>query len=130
MKLYEFFSVPSLENDQDGKSEKMSDSNRERLANDLYWYILDHDDLHKKHFMPIAKQIEQTLRSTKKIDRDSVKEQWMPMVKEACLDYYKKHNMQGHPKKIFDEEFCKGLCERLSDQYIEDIRKGSYKLGE
>ena len=46
MKLYEFFSVPSLEKEEEGQLEKMTGSNRERLSNDLFWYILDNDKIH------------------------------------------------------------------------------------
>jgi hypothetical protein len=130
MKLYEFFSVPSIEKDEEGQSEKMSDENREQLANDLYWYILDHDKLHKEHFIPIAQKINRDLKSKKKIDRDALRLEWMPMVEAGCLAFHKEHKMQGRPSKLFDKEFCKELCERLSDNYLEDIRKDEYKLGE
>lgn len=129
MKLYEFFSVPSLEQDKENQLEKMSNENREQIANEVYWFILDHDKLHKEHFIPIARDIAKELKVNKKVDRDAVRSKWMPMVKEGCLEFHKKHKMKGNPSKIFDKEFCKGLCERLSDKYIDDIRKGEYDLG-
>ena len=131
MKLFEFFSVPSVDEHNDKKKgdNPDSDSERQRLANDLYWYILDHDSIHKEHFIPIAQKIEKEFKKDKKIDKSKYQECWMPMVKQACLEYHKKNKMHGNPKKVFDEDLCKHLCKRLADRFIEDIKKGEYKLG-
>lgn len=130
MLLTEFFSVPSVKDNNPklgfNKSDKKTE--REKLANDVFWYILDHDRLHKEHFFPIAKEISEAIKKNK-LDRKKYTECWMPMVKEACVEYHKDKKMQGHPKKVFDEEFCKEICDRLAEQYIEDIRKGEYRLG-
>lgn len=130
MKLYEFFSVPSIEKDAEGTSKHTSDETREKLANDVYWYILDHDDLHKKHFLPIAREMAQQYNATKKLNRDEYTECWMPMVREGCMDFHKEHKMKGHPSKIFNSDFCKEMCHRLAERYIADIRKSEYKLGD
>jgi hypothetical protein len=130
MKLYEFFSVASVKDhdpnlDQNRKSSK---EEREKLANDVFWFILDHDDLHKQHFLPIAQEIYK--ESTKgNVDRKKYKECWMPMVEQGCMSFYKKQKMKGNPNKVFTEEFCEDICERLAEHHIEDIVKGSYKLG-
>ena len=129
MKLYEFFSVPSV-NDDEHKSDFTSKAERQRLANDIFWFILDHDQLHKKHFLPIAQEIYQQHKSKKEIDRKKYTECWMPMVREGCMAFYKESKMMGDPKKLFDQEMCKSICERLAEKHIEDIRKGEYKLGE
>jgi hypothetical protein len=97
---------------------------------DVYWHILDHDDIHKKHFLPIAREMSKKFKSTKKLNRDEYTECWMPMVKEGCLDYYKEHKLKGHPRKVFDKEFCKEMCHKLAERYIEDIRKDEYKFGD
>jgi hypothetical protein len=130
MKLYEFFSVPSVEKDEEHQSDDQSSTNREKLANDLFWYILDNDDLHKKHFIPIAQEINRKLKTDKKVDREEYTECWMPMVKEGCLEFHKEHKMKGDPKKLFDKEICKGLCHRFAEKHLEDIEKKSYKLGD
>jgi hypothetical protein len=130
MKLYEFFSVPSVEKDEEHQSDDQSRANREKLANDLFWYILDNDDLHKKHFIPIAQEINRKLKKDKKVDREEYTECWMPMVKEGCLKFHKENKMKGDPKKLFDNEICKGLCHRFAEKHLEDIEKKSYKLGD
>jgi hypothetical protein len=130
MNLFEFFSVPSVEkHEQENPTKQDDDQQRQKLANDLYWYILDHDHFHKKHVMPIAQGMDREYQKTKKLDRSKYSECWMPLVREACLEFHEKHKMPGNPKKVFDEEICKHLCKRLADRYIEDIKKGEYKLG-
>jgi hypothetical protein len=129
MLLKEFFSVPSVkDNDPRLGFDKDSKTEKEKLSNEIFWYILDHDKLHKKHFMPIAQDMHEAIKSGK-LDRNKYTECWMPMVREGCLDYHEEKKMAGNPKKMFDEDFCKEICEKLAEQYIEDIRKGEYKLG-
>ena len=127
MKLYEFFSVPSVEKDEEHQSDDQSSTNREKLANDLFWYILDNDDLHKKHFIPIAQEINRKLKTDKKVDREEYTECWMPMVKEGCLEFHKEHKMKGDPKKLFEKEYCKEKCESNRRFYKKLIEKKNKK---
>ncbi len=130
MLLKEFFSVPSIkDNDPSlGFNKKDSESEREKLANDVFWFILDHDKLHKKYFFPLAQEIYET-NKRKKLDKTKYVECWMPMVEEGCMEYHHEKKLKGNPKKLFDEEFCKEMCQRLAEQHVEDICKGEYKLG-
>ena len=130
MKLYEFFSVTSVDPEREDNKGKLDDENREKIANDLFWFILDHDRLHKEHFLPIARDIHRQYKKNKKVDRADFTECWMPMVREACLEFHKEHQMKGNPKSVFDKEFCKGVCERLAEKHIDDITKNRYKLGD
>jgi hypothetical protein len=52
MLLNEFFSKPNE------ISKKSSEDHGEKIDNDLFWYILDHDKLHKDYFFPIAKKMQ------------------------------------------------------------------------
>lgn len=129
MKLYEFFSVPSVE-DSEKTPDYKNQSERERLANDVYWFILDHDKLHKEHFMPIAQDIRKEHKTKKEVDRKKYTECWAPMVEQGCMEFYHENHLQGDPKKLFDEDFVKSICERLAERHIEDVVKGEYKLGD
>lgn len=130
MKLFEFFSVPELKDEDHKDHSHDTKAEREHLANDVFWYILDNDRLHKEYFIPIARKMVEELKKTKDIDRQKYTECWMPMVESGCLEYYKENDLQGNPKKIFDQDFCKSICERLAEQNIEDVRKGEYNLGQ
>ena len=88
MLLQEFFSVPSIEKHQDGSLNK--DKDRAKLANDVFWFILDHDRLHKQHFIPIAQEIYRQVAAKKPVDHEKYTECWMPMVEQGCSEFYDK----------------------------------------
>ena len=93
MKLYEFFSVPDGSNtDKEAlnKSHK-TETEREKLASDVYWFILDHDRLHKEHFLPMAMKMHEDFKKNKKLDREKYTECWQPMVEDGCLEFFKKN---------------------------------------
>ena len=129
MKLYEFFGVPTYLENQDHRDDltgKTADE-EEKLADELYWFILDDDELHKKHFIPVAREIHEKI-SQPNFDRKSYMKKWAPMVNKGCMKYYKKNEMTEDPNDVFTKEMRNGLCERLADQFFDDIQKGEYKL--
>ena len=131
MKLNEFFNPPvnsSDENDPRDKGFVKTQHEEDKLADEVYWYILDHDRLHKECFIPIAQEISEKIK-TKGFDRTEYTKKFMPMINKACMEYYKKHAMTKHPKDVFTAEMRRGLCQRLADQSFEDIEKGEYNLG-
>ena len=130
MKLFEFFSVPALSDGEDKDHSKDQDGEREKLANDLFWYILDNDHLHKKHFFPIAQEIYSSVKEDKDIDRKKYTECWLPMVKEGAMMFYKHMNLTGNPSKIFDKEMCEHICKRIAERHIKDIAEGQYNFGD
>jgi len=124
MKLMEFFGKnidPSGELEQKSKEQNMGD--------DLFWYIVDHDRLHKDFFHPTAKKIKNA-HEHNKLDREAMVSEFMPMVIKGCKEYYHHAKLPGHIENIFTEELRKDMCERLYDHYREDIIKGHYKLGQ
>lgn len=129
MKLYEFFGVPTYEQNVDKKDDLSGKTaeEEEKLADELYWFILDDDELHKEHFMPLAKEINEKIKS-KSFDRKSYTKKWMPMVNKGCMKYYKKNQMTEDPKDLFSLEMRKGLCQRLADQHHNDISQGEYRI--
>jgi len=122
MKLLEFF----------GKSlatTKSSEKNKTDFSNDdLFWFMVDNDKLHKKHFFPLAKKIKESHNKNRK-DNANIVAEFMPMVKEGCLDFYAKQKMVGKPGKLFPKDMREEMCQRLYDHYYEDVIKGEYKLG-
>jgi hypothetical protein len=106
------------------ESSKQDDKGKQ---DDLFWYILDHDRLHKDYFMPLAKKIKKNQLENVLDNKEIVKE-FMPMVNKGCMEYYHKKKMEGRPEKLFNKEMREEICQRLYDHYYEDIIKGSYKL--
>lgn len=97
------------------------------MQDDLFWYILDHDRLHKDYFMPLGKKIKRE-QTEGVLDNQKIVKEFMPMVNKGCMEYYNKKKMKGHPEKLFKKEMREELCQRLYDHYSEDLMKGSYKL--
>ncbi len=120
MKLLEFFSK-----NLDIKKPDQEKS-REFDKDELFFYILDNDDLHKKHFFKNAKR----LKKLNTCGRDTILECWMPMVREGCQKYAEKQKLFGRFEKLFDQDLRENLCERLHEHYYEDIKKGVYEIRE
>ena len=51
MKLYEFFGALNVNQSPDKNEDGvLSKEEREQFKNDLFYYILDHDKIHKENF--------------------------------------------------------------------------------
>lgn len=131
MKLYEFFGHfnPKLDQDADKDPQSLSHEEEDQLIDQLFWYILDDDDLHKRYFMPIASKLKKIYDSESKQDDLHDWKVWIPMVNKGCVEYFEKHDIKGDPRDIFSKEFRKDLCVKLADHYHSDIAKGEYQLG-
>jgi hypothetical protein len=122
MLLKEFFG-PAIK--AGNKVLKDEDSNQN---DDLFWYILDHDKLHKDFFLPLARKIKKQ-HTENKLNRSGCIKEFMPMVNKGCLEYYNKKKMNGKLGKLFPKQIREDLCEKLFDHYYEDILKDCYTLG-
>ena len=127
MKLYEFFGNLKHDSRAEDDPKPLGKEEEDEIADQVFWYIIDHDDLHKKHFHPKAKEIKSAYEKDKKMSGHNWKI-WLDMAKEGCLEFYKKHEMKGHPSDTFDKEFFIDLCKRLADHYHKDIVNGAYKI--
>jgi hypothetical protein len=120
MKLLEFFSKP-LE-----ISSPQKDNDRHNIKqDDLFWFILDHDKLHKDYFFPIAKK----LKSLKECPSEMILEIYMPMVKQGCKEYFSHKKLSGRLGKLFPKDMREELCHKLHDHFRDDVKKDRYKLG-
>ena len=132
MKLYEFFGniKHDIDQDKDRDSKSPTKEEEQEFEDNFFWFILDDDDLHKKYFMPVAKELRRIYKTdTKKDDLHDWKT-WMPMVKEACVKFYKENEVKKSIEDAFPKELRISICKRLTDHYHEDITKGTYNLGD
>ena len=121
MFLKEFFSKPiDIDVNQKTKSEQTQSQ-----MDDLFWFIVDHDKLHKDYFFPVARQI----KKMKECTESEVLEMFMPMVIKGCKEFYIHENMKGKLSKCFPKDLREDICKRLYDHYVEDIKAGKYNLG-
>jgi hypothetical protein len=127
MRLFEFFGNIKHDSDPDSNPDTLGKEEERKIADAVFWHILDSDDLHKKHFLPHAKEIKAAHKKDDKISGHDWK-RWLPMAKEGCLEYYKDKEVKGHPADTFTKEFFIELCKRLADHHHKDIIKGEYKI--
>ena len=125
MLLNEFFGKAI---DAGKKTSSASTENDEKLNNELFWFILDHDKLHKDYFMPLAKKIKHQHKN-EDFEKEALVQEFMPMVEKGCKEYYAKNKMSGRLGKLFPKELREEMCERLYDHYCDDILQDTYKLG-
>ena len=112
----------------DINKEMSKNSDDKEMHDDLFWYILDHDKMHKDYFLPLAKKMKQ--RSMKKeLDKEQCIKEFLPMVNKGCMEYYHHKKLTGRPEKTFTEELRKEICEKLFNHFREDVDKDTYKLG-
>jgi glutathionyl-hydroquinone reductase len=119
MKLLEFF----------GRSlnpKQSSDKEDDKFSkDDLFWFLIDNDQLYKKHFLPIARKI----KNESKVSKEIITKEFLPMVNQGCLEFIKKEKIFGKPSKLFPKDLREEMCEKLYDHYYEDVVKGKYRLG-
>ena len=123
MLLNEFFgkSIDPVKDLQKGRDDK-------NIGDELFWYIIDHDKLHKDFFHPLATKIKKA-NEDGNVDKEELIDAFMPMVKKGCKEFYSHKKMQGKLGKVFSEDLRIDMCEKLYDHYKEDIIKDKYKIG-
>ena len=104
-------------------------SDDKNLTDRVFWFIIDHDKLHKDFFIPIATKVKKT-QGTDSFNKEKTVASFMPMVERGCLEYYQTEKLKGSPGKLFPKDFREELCERLFNHYFEDIIKDQYNLGQ
>ena len=124
MFLREFFGKSVDINKEMAKNQK-----DQGMDNDLFWFIIDNDRLHKDFFHPIAQKIHKADKNDK-LDKEDLIKEFMPMVKKGCKEFDHQNKLSGHFEHNFDKELMEEMCERLYDHYREDITSGKhYKIG-
>lgn len=129
MKLLEFFGKPleifDVESNPKEKDDKfkLAPEERTQLETDIFEFILNNDDLHKKFFLPLAMKIskEPTKLHSPKL--------WLPMVNKGCMEFYKENKMLGDPLDLFDKDLRGALCKKCADHHLKHILIGEYDLG-
>lgn len=110
-----------------GKKTNPKKDEEQKLSDELFWYIVDHDRLHKDFFHPIASKIKHQ-QKTNKVDKEKNVLEFRPMVEKGCKEFYHHKKLNGRLGKLFPKDLRDDLCERLHDHYFDDIQKNKYKL--
>jgi hypothetical protein len=118
MLLREFFSKPVV----DKKDEDLS----EELMKEVMGFILDHDDLHKKHFLPMAWNLHKHMKE-ETYDHKKAHHDYMDMVNEGCIEYFEENEMTGDPNKHFPYKMRAEMARQLADLHEESIKAGDFE---
>lgn len=114
MLLQEFFGRPL---DLKPKSEEKDKSSQN---DEMFWYFLDHDRLHKDYAIPLCQRIKKA-HGKGNVDTKALVDSFMSMVEKGCMEYYHHKKLTGKPEKLFSTEMKEEMCQRLYDHYCEDI---------
>jgi uncharacterized protein YaaW (UPF0174 family) len=129
MKLNEFFNVPIDKKEKnDPEHVRVSAEEKQKMADEVFWFIIDHDMLHKEYSLPFVRDMKDQLKSPN-FDKDKFSKMWMPMVNKGCHLYYKQNKLKKDPKELFDKELRDGLCKSLGEKFIEEINDNAYHIG-
>lgn len=128
MKLLEFFNIPN-DNPSKFDAEGKSEEDKNKIQDEVYWYIIDNDDLHKQFVLPFVSDLKGHLASPD-FNLDRFKKNWIPMVNKGCKMYYDKKKLKSNPDSVFTKELKKNLLDKITDKYIEDVKNDSYKIGD
>ncbi len=109
MLLREFFGNTLKVNDDDTPDKSVS--------NDVFWFILDHDKMHKDYAVPMISRI----KKQKNFSETDVIKNFMPLVNKGCKEFYMKNDMTGHLKKVFPKSLRMELCNQLYNHYCDSI---------
>lgn len=86
-----------------------------KLAEQLLWYILDNDHLHKKYSLAIL--------LSKDLSKIKNYKTWIPMVNAGCVMMYNEHEMSGNPQRHFDSEFRNDVARQIAEIYAEEFNE-------
>lgn len=128
MKLLEFFNVP---NDNPSRVDLQGNSQEDKakMQDELYWYIIDNDDLHKQYVLPFVSDLKSHL-SDPNFNIDRFKKEWIPMINKGCKMYYHDKKLKSNPETMFDKDFKKSLLDKIAEKYIEDVKNKAYHVGD
>lgn len=99
-------------------------NNESGIVDDVFWFILDHDRLHKDYFIPIAHKFKQMGNN---VDKDAICKMLVPLVNKGCKEYYYQNEMSGYIGKVFPKDVRQALCEKLFNHYEDIIKKKNTK---
>lgn len=116
MLLNEFFGPAIKAGKQADHDQNPDDTNHD----ELFWYIIDHDKLHKDFILPMLKNIKRD-HEAGTLDKEKYVEEFMPMVNKGCIEFYHTRKMHEKLGKLFPKELREDLCERLYDHFTEEL---------
>lgn len=124
MRLLEFFNPKHGKWDQHDKDNDLVPKD-DNLEDNIYYFILDDDRIHKEHFLPLAIDY-YNQKDNDNFDRKSFAKSCLPMVKDGCRAYCKSLKSEEIPDEMLNKDLFRSLAHRLVDQIINDVKEDAY----
>lgn len=130
MKLYEFFNVPvDPLKKPDPHFDHISAEEKQKMADNVFWFILDNDSLHKEYVLPYISDLKNQLTSPD-FNREKFSKYWAPMVNKGCNLFHRKEKLTKNPDKLFDDNLKRDICKKLTDKFIDEVKNDMYFIGD
>ena len=97
-------------------------------VNELDLYLMNNEDLYRRRFMPIIKNLQRKI-SKNVYDHEKAKKLWMYLINDAAKEYVKEYgNPDEDVKDIFPNEVRNRVAEIIADRELENIKQGEYDV--
>ena len=103
-----------------------SDQIDSNAVNELDIYIMNNEDLYRRQFMPIIKNLQRKVAKNV-YDHEKAKTLWMYLIDQAAKEYVKEFgNPDEDVKDLFPKEIRHRVAEIIADRELENIKQGEY----
>ena len=97
-------------------------------VNELDLFIMNNEDLYRRKFMPIIKNLQRKI--AKNIyDHEKAKKLWQYLIDDAAKAYIKEFgNSDEDVKDVFPKAVRSRVAEIMADRELENIKQGEYDV--
>ena len=95
-------------------------------VNELDSYIMNHEDLYRRRFMPIISNIKKKIAKNV-YDHEKAQKLWMYLINDAAKEYVNEFGSQDEDvKDLFPTQIRQQVAKVISDRELENIKQGEY----
>ena len=97
-------------------------------VNELDLFIMNNEDLYRRRFMPIIKNLQRKIAKNV-YDHEKAQKLWMYLIDDAAKEYVKEFgNPDEDVKEMFPKEVRLRVAEIIADRELENIKQGEYDV--
>ena len=97
-------------------------------VNELDLFIMNDEDLYRRKFMPIIKNLQRKIAKNV-YDHEKAKKLWQYLIDDAAKAYVKEFgNPDEDVKNMFPKEVRLRVAEIIADRELENIKQGEYDV--
>ena len=97
-------------------------------VNELDLFIMNNEDLYRRKFMPIIKNLQRKIAKNV-YDHEKAQKLWMYLIDDAAKEYVKEFgNPDEDVKEMFPRETRLRVAEIIADRELENIKQGEYDV--